>query len=61
MNVGFASALPTLLQFVVKLFAGYISDKIYFLGEASKVYFKFIAFFKFFIDENDLMTLISKN
>ncbi len=29
-DVGFAAALPTLIQFVVKLFAGYTSDKVSF-------------------------------
>uniref|UniRef100_F1L3E6 Sialin n=1 Tax=Ascaris suum TaxID=6253 RepID=F1L3E6_ASCSU len=44
-NAGFAAALPTLLQFVVKIIAGMSSDKIAFLGETAKVrVFNSIAF-----------------
>lgn len=45
MKVGFAAALPTLLQFSVKMFAGALSDRITSLGETLKVrVFNAIAF-----------------
>ncbi|KAK0426788.1 hypothetical protein QR680_009901 [Steinernema hermaphroditum] len=44
-NVGIAAALPTLLQFIVKMIAGITSDKITFLSETAKVrIFNSVAF-----------------
>ncbi|VDN05036.1 unnamed protein product [Thelazia callipaeda] len=45
-SVGWTAALPTLLQFVIKILAGIGSDKITFLNETTKVrLFNTIAFF----------------
>jgi hypothetical protein len=43
---GFSSALPPFAQFCIKLFAGFTSDKVKFLGETNKLrVYNSIAFF----------------